>query len=99
MYYDVKIAKYLEEYKIHLEFEDGISGVVDLSIFIGKGEMSKSLTNIEYFKTFSVNEDLGTICWDNGYDIAPETLYFLLTGRHNYKSGLPDYISGVVTKQ
>ncbi len=53
MYYDVKIAKYLEEYKIHLEFEDGISGVVDLSIFTGKGEMSKNLKNIEYFKTFS----------------------------------------------
>lgn len=99
MYCDVKIANYIEDYKIYLEFEDGNSGVVDLSIFIGKGELSKSLKSFEYFKTFSVNEDLGTICWENGYDIAPETLYFLLTGIHNYKSGLPEYISGVATKQ
>ncbi len=92
MYYDVKNAKYIEEYKIHFEFEDGNAGVVDISIFIGKGQLSKSLKNPEYFKTFSLNPDLGTIFWENGYDIAPETLYFLVTGKHNFKSGLPDYI-------
>jgi hypothetical protein len=30
---------------------------------------------MEFFRRFSVNDELGTLTWDNEVDVAPETLY------------------------
>ena len=34
----------------------------------------------EFFRKFSVNEELGVLTWENEVDIAPETLYAEATG-------------------
>jgi len=36
---------------------------------------------IEYFRNFRVDPELGVITWEGGADIAPETLYAEATGR------------------
>ena len=33
------------------------------------------LKNIEYFKKVKVDEEIETICWENGADFSPEYLY------------------------
>lgn len=75
MYFDIVSASYKEKYKIALIFENGKSGIVDFQKFIQKGGVFKKLEDLEYFKKFVVNRELGAITWDNEVDVAPETLY------------------------
>ena len=67
-------AKYVNDYKIELLFNDGVKGVVDLKDSI-KGLVFKPLKNIEYFKKFTKNR--WTIEWDCDADFAPEYLHDL----------------------
>ncbi len=80
MYYDIVEAKHIEGYKLELVFEDGKKGIVDLSTYVYKGGVFSRFADIEYFKQFYVNKEIGTLCWPDGLDIAPETLYHEATG-------------------
>lgn len=71
---DVINVRYLRDYTVWLEFDDGTQGEVDISRSF-KGPVFEPLRNIDYFKQVRVNADLGTIVWPNGADVAPETLY------------------------
>ncbi len=92
MKYEVISANYLQDYKIELTFRDGTTGIVDFSVFLGRGKMTMPLKQKEFFSNFRLDQELGTLVWGNGYDIAPDTLYYLVTGKHDHVAGLPDYI-------
>lgn len=81
MNYDVVKVKYAEGYMLDLVFEDGLRGRVDLSAYAGKGGVFRKFSDLEFFKSVQVNPELGTLCWPDGVDIAPETLYTLAGGR------------------
>lgn len=87
MLHDIVGAKYIEDYKIELEFDDGNRGVVDFSKYLDKGGVFGKFKNIGFFRNFSVNEELGTLTWEGEIDVAPETLYADATG-----SALPDWV-------
>jgi len=70
----VKKAKYISNYNIAIDFDNGEKGIVDLS-FLSWNGVFESIKNLENFKKFKVNKEIGTICWENGADIAPDTLY------------------------
>ena len=73
-------AKYIEGYSTRLTFDDGTTKILDLSPWL-KGPVFKPLLDKSYFKKFFL--DGGTICWPNGADIAPETLYISESKRAN----------------
>ena len=80
MFFEVKEAKYLGEYRIRILFEDNSSGIADLSGYSSKGEVFKPFADLSYFRNFRI--EYGTLIWGNGeLDIAPETLYTAATGR------------------
>jgi len=87
MLHDVTGATYQGGYKIELEFDGGTRGVVDFSKYLDRGGVFERFRDIEYFRNFSVNDELGVITWGNELDIAPETLYAEATG-----SGLPGWM-------
>jgi len=87
MIHDVIAASYKGGYCIELEFDDGERGVVDLTKWAEKGGVFERLKDMEFFRRFSVNEELGTLTWRDEIDIAPETLYAEATGR-----GLPEWM-------
>ena len=66
-------AEYERDYIIHLKFNDGAEGFVDLANEL-YGEMFAPLREVQTFKAFKVDSELNTIVWDNGADLAPEFL-------------------------
>lgn len=65
-------ATWKGDYKITLTFSDGVEKTVDLQGFRFTGIFAP-LRNVEKFKQFHLSD--WTIEWDNGADIAPESLY------------------------
>ena len=84
---DVISASYKGGYRIEVTFEDNATGIVDFSKYLEKGGVFDKLKDIEIFKTFTINEDLGVLTWGDEIDIAPETLYAEATN-----SPLPDWV-------
>jgi len=73
MFLHVKKAKYLRDYIIWIEFNDGIEGEVDLEDEL-TGEIFGPLKDKKLFRSFEVDPTLETIVWENGADLAPEFL-------------------------
>lgn len=86
MIHDVVSAVYKGGYKIEVSFDDGKEGVVDFSKYLRNGGVFERFKDIEFFKCFRVNEELGIIVWQDEIDVAPETLYSEATG-----SPLPEW--------
>jgi uncharacterized protein (DUF58 family) len=74
-------ARYLGDYKVWLEFNDGRKGVVDLSDDL-YGENFESLRDRLRFAEFYLDYGLATIAWDHGADFAPDYLYDKLSAMH-----------------
>lgn len=79
MLQDIVAVKPLENYQLHLRFEDGAEGVVNVGQMVELGGVFAALADPEYFKTVSVNPDWGTVYWDCGADLDPDVLYSAVT--------------------
>ncbi|MBU8901170.1 MAG: DUF2442 domain-containing protein [Victivallales bacterium] len=75
MIHDVIDAKYCNNYRLEILFDDGKKGIVDLSRYAEKGGVFKKFKDLIFFRDFVVSKELGTITWANEIDIAPEVLY------------------------
>jgi hypothetical protein len=80
MYIDLVGMKYLDGYRLELKFADGKKGSVDFAAYLKKGGVYRRFRDAEYFKKAYVNKELGVLCWPDGVDVAPETLYSEATG-------------------
>jgi len=67
-------ARYDRDYVISMRFNDGAEGYVDLRDEL-YGEVFTPLQDVERFRAFRVDPELGTIVWENGADLAPEFLH------------------------
>ena len=65
-------AKYQNGYRIRVTFNDGTEKTIDFQKWLN-GPVFEPLKEPSYFKRFFL--DGWTVCWPNGADIAPETLY------------------------
>ena len=74
-------ARYLGDYKVWLEFNDGRKGVVDLADEL-YGEEFEELRDRERFAQFYLDYGLATIAWHEGQDFAPDYLYAKLNAVH-----------------
>lgn len=84
---DVISASYKDGYKIEVTFEDGATGIIDFSKYLSKGGVFEKFKDIEFFKNFKINDELGVLTWGDEIDIAPETLYAEAT-----RSPLPNWM-------
>ena len=67
-------AKIVKDYTVELVFDNFKKGIIDLRRYLGKG-IFKELLDKKKFHKMKVDAELGTVCWPNGADIAPDTLY------------------------
>ena len=70
----VTAVEVVGDHRLRLTFEDGAEGDVDLSSWRWRG-VFEPLADPSYFRQVTLDEELGTIVWPNGADIAPETLH------------------------
>ncbi len=71
----VSDARYVDDYRVEVQFSDGMKGVADLAGALD-GPAFELLKDRSVFAQFRVDEDLDTVVWPNGADFAPEFLYF-----------------------
>ena len=74
MFYKVIDAKYVKDYIIHLKFDDGLEGDVNLKDEL-YGVVFEPLKDLNQFKAFTVHPELHTLVWKNDADFAPEFLH------------------------
>jgi hypothetical protein len=67
-------ARYVRDYVVHVRFQDGTEGEVDLGAEL-YGEVFAPLRATERFRELRVDPELHTLAWPNGADFAPEYLY------------------------
>jgi hypothetical protein len=83
---DIVAVQPLEEYKLHLRFEDGIEGVVDVSQLIEFEGIFAALKELSCFNQVQLDPELGTIVWSNEADLDPDVLYAIITDQ-----SIPNY--------
>jgi len=74
--YLVRRVEHLGYYRLRLTFADGFVADVDLADKIRQstGPVFAPLRDVAYFAQVRVDDQLGTIVWPNGADLAPESL-------------------------
>lgn len=70
----VKTVRYVSDYKLEIEFTNGVHKIVDLASHLD-GEVFGPLKDKTYFAAVAVHPEIETIVWDNGADFSPEFLY------------------------
>ena len=77
---DVIDVRVMDDYQLHLRFEDGVQGAVDVADLVPFTGVFAPLRSQDYFRRVRVDAELGTIYWPNGADLDPDVLYSLVTG-------------------
>jgi hypothetical protein len=73
--FKIQNCKYLNDYQLHIVFNNGISNAVNLKDEVAH-EPYTALQNLDLFRQFYL--DHGALCWLNGkIDMAVEYLFFL----------------------
>jgi hypothetical protein len=80
MLQDIVEAIPLEGHRLSLRFEDGVTGVIDVSKCVKFTGVFAPLRDRAQFAAVQVNPELGTVCWPCGADLDPDVLYALVTG-------------------
>ena len=83
---DIISAHPIAPHQLHLRFEDGIEGIIDLTQIITFSGIFAPLQDPQYCATVQVNSELGTVVWENGADLDPDVLCAIVT-----QTDIPDY--------
>jgi len=69
----------LPNYRLRVEFDDGVAGTVDLSQEL-VGEVFEPLRDESVFRQVAI-DDYGAVCWPDGPDLAPDAIYAEIAGK------------------
>jgi hypothetical protein len=75
----ITAARPMGGFRVELQFDNGESGIADLSDLIHRYDAAAPLRDPVEFARFRLDE-WPTLVWDCGFDVAPETLYARATG-------------------
>jgi hypothetical protein len=81
----IQEAYYIDGYRIGLRFNTGEVGEVDLSDLLRRYPAAQPLLDQDLFRSFYLDE-WPTLAWPCGFDVAPETLYELATGKSPWRT-------------
>jgi Protein of unknown function (DUF2442) len=73
-------VRVLPGYRLELEFDDGVSGIVDLSEAVGKGVFGLWRDPL-VFEQVRIGSS-GELVWGEKVDLCPDALYLKVTGKN-----------------
>ncbi len=79
----IVVLMYFSEHNpphIHVRYNEHQAGIVDLGELIAGSPSASSLHDPACFARFHL-DSWPTLAWPCGFDVAPETLYQMLTGK------------------
>ena len=88
MLHDVVSAVYRGDYLIEIEFDNGKRGTVDFAKYLDRPGVFERFRDLEFFRSFTINREIGVLTWGDEIDVAPETLYSQATG-----TALPEWMN------
>ena len=80
MIISVAEARYVDGHRVWLRFNTQESGIADLADMVAASEQARPLRDPAVFAAFHLDA-WPTLAWDCGFDVAPERLYELVTGK------------------
>ncbi len=72
----VRAVRVQSGFRVQITFTDGTDREIDLEPYLWGPVFEPIRNDPNLFAAVRVDEVGGTICWPNGADIAPETLYY-----------------------
>src|SRR5215831_6121442 len=78
---DVTHVEVLAPYRLHLQFDDGTEGDVDIAELVAFDGVFEPLRDPDMFRQVRVEPEYGTIVWPNGADLDPFVLHEWAQGR------------------
>lgn len=75
----VTAVRPLDGYRIHLRFDDGVEGDLDLGDLAGRG-VFECWTDRACFESVALGEG-GSVRWSDDAELCPDALYLRLTGK------------------
>lgn len=71
----VRALSVLPEWQLAVTFNDGTSGIVDVSALVNEPDAGvfEALRDPDFFATAYL--DCGAVAWPNGADLAPDAMY------------------------
>jgi hypothetical protein len=75
----IKEVAYIKDYTIHIKFEDGISGSIQLNDLVQKGIFQELKDKSKFAKVFTNGY---SVAWSNELEIDANKIYLELTGKN-----------------
>lgn len=72
----LRAIKIVSGFTVQLTYADGVEREIDLEPYLHGPIFDPIRTDPRLFAAVQIDEAGDTICWPNGADIAPETLYY-----------------------
>jgi hypothetical protein len=72
----LRVVKILSGFTVQLTYADGVERKIDLEPYLHGPIFDPIRNDPQLFASVQIDEIGDTICWPNGADIAPETLYY-----------------------
>ena len=78
---DIVEARPLDGHRTFLTFDDGASGLIDLTAIIRFDGVFAPLQDTDDVARARADSELGTVVWPNGADLCPDVSHSRLTGQ------------------
>lgn len=75
----ITAAKALPDFRLHLTFDDGVTGTASLADLVGKGVFALWL-DPKAFESVRIGSS-GELLWGDQVDLCPDALYLRVTGK------------------
>ncbi|MGB4724654.1 MAG: DUF2442 domain-containing protein [Sediminibacterium sp.] len=75
----IEEVAYINDYTIHIKFEDGISGSIQLNDLVQKGIFQELKDKSKFAKVFTNGY---SVAWSNELEIDANKIYLELTGKN-----------------